>query len=109
MTCVTFGFRWGTFDEGIRVPGTELVGGNIGGMDEPGVDGGRLMEFVAEIEPGRPIPRLFIAPGNLFPGMGGFAFMRFAMEFVGPIVILVESGNPWERFEPLGIPPSAER
>lgn len=106
VTWVTFGFRGGTFDEAIRAPGTGLVGGKRGGMDEPGVEGGKLIEFVAEIEPGRPIPTLFIAPDNLLVGMGVFALMRFAMEFVEPILILVASGKPWGRFEPLGIPPN---
>lgn len=75
-------------------------------MDEPGVDGGKLMEFVAEMDPGRPIPMLFIAPGNLFVGMG--TFMRFAIEFVGPRFILVASDKPWGRFEPPGRPPIVE-
>lgn len=86
---------------------TEVVGGKRGGMDEPGVEEGKLMEFVAEMEPGRPIPMLFIAPDILFVGMGAFAFMRFAMEFAVPILILVASGKPWGRFEPLGMPPNA--
>lgn len=94
VTWVTFGFRWGAFDEAIRVPATGLVGGKREGMDEPGVEGGRLMEFVAEIEPGRPIPMLFIAPGNLFAGTGVFPPMRFVIEFAEPILILVASGKP---------------
>lgn len=74
-------------------------------MDEPGVEGGKLIEFVAEIEPGRPTPTLFIAPGNLFVGMGAFPLMRFTIEFVDPILILVASDKPWwARFEPLGKP-----
>jgi len=63
-------------------------------MDEPGVEGGKLMEFVAEMEPGRPIPMLFIAPENLFVGMDVLAFMRFAMGFAELILILVASGKP---------------
>ena len=73
----------------MRVPVVELVGGSIRGIDEPGIEGGKLVEFMTEIEPSRTIPRLFIAPGNLFPGMGVFVFMRFAMEFVEPIPIFV--------------------
>lgn len=76
-------------------------------MDEPGVGGGKLIEFVAEIEPGRPIPTLFMAPGNLLVGMGVFAFMRFVMEFDGPMLILVASGKPWGRLPP-GKPPSVD-
>ena len=75
-------------------------------MDEPGVEGGRPMEFVAEIDPGRPIPTLFIAPENLFVGVGVFPLMRFAIEFVEPILILAASDKPWGRFEPLGRPPN---
>ena len=75
-------------------------------MDELGVEGGKLMELVAEMEPGRPIPILFIAPGNLFVGMGVFALMRLTMEFPDPMLILVASGKPWGRFEPLGILPN---
>ena len=63
-------------------------------MDEPGVEGGKLMEFVAEMEPGRPIPMLFIPPGNLFVGTGAFVFIRFVMGFAGPMLILVASGKP---------------
>ena len=64
------------------------------------------MEFVAEMEPGRPIPTLFMVPENLFVGVGAFPLMRFVIEFAELILILVPSGMPWGRFEPPGRPPN---
>jgi hypothetical protein len=88
----------------MRAPVILSAGGKRGGMDEPGVEEGNPVEFVADIEPGRPIPTSFIALDNLFVGMSVFVFMRCVMEFVGPTFIDVASGEPWGRFEPPGRP-----
>ena len=79
--------------EASSVPGMELVGGNIGDMDEPGIEGGKLMEFVAEIEPSHPIPRLFVAPANLFQEVSVFARVGCAVEFAELMLVSIESGE----------------
>ena len=62
-------------------------------MDEPGIEGGKLMEFVAEIEPSHPIPRLLIVPANLFPEVSVFARAECAVEFAELMVVSIESGE----------------
>jgi len=63
-----------------------LGGGKREGKDEPGIEGGKLMKFVAEIEPSRPTPTSFIAPGSLFVGTVVFPFARFTVEFTKPML-----------------------
>ena len=80
--------------EVLGVPTMELVGGDMGGRDEPGIERGRLMEFAAEVKPSCPVPEFCIALRNLFQGMGVIV-LTLGSDVAVPIIILIESGG-WE-------------